>query len=191
MYGLRLLRDSNATTEGGKSLKNGVTEQLIKIAAHHGIELSDREIRRRMQCARAYPTEGQFGHAVAEFRTWRDLADANFPAFPLDPKDDEPADHRSQSERQADAARALLDVVGAQGALFPLDRFEPAETTLQDLVAFGEQQERITQGFIDTGKRRAEYVELLLEAVGHDLTRFWLEAHLAAFGTEDVEDDPS
>jgi len=41
--------------------------------------LSAREIRRRLQCARTYPTETEFRHAVAEFQAWRDLAEHERP----------------------------------------------------------------------------------------------------------------
>jgi len=41
--------------------------------------LSAREIRYRIQCARAYPTEKEFGNAIAEFQSWRDLADPERP----------------------------------------------------------------------------------------------------------------
>ena len=41
--------------------------------------LSEREIRRRLQCARAYPTETEFGSAAAEFESWRDLAEHERP----------------------------------------------------------------------------------------------------------------
>jgi hypothetical protein len=187
-YGLRLLHDPEAIAKAG-GLKNGVAEQLIKIAEHHGLKLSDREIRWRMQCARTYPTEGQFGNAITEYGTWSALIQAGFPSYPLDPKDDKPADHRTPSERASDAARAMLDVVGAQGALFPLSRFEPADTTLKDLIGFKDEQDAITQSFIATGIRRAEYLDQLTKAVGNDLERTWLEAHQAAFGTDDVEDD--
>ena len=188
-YGLRLLDDPTATTDSKKSLKHGVTEQLIKYAEHHGLKLSGREIQYRLQAARAYPTEGQIRKALADFTTWWDLIQAGFPPYPIDPQDDKPADYRTPAERLAAAGKAMLDLIGEQGSFYPLSRFEPAETTLADLVAFGEEQERITQGFIDTGKRRAEYLELLSDAVGHDLTRSWLDAHRAAFGTDDVEED--
>lgn len=188
-YGLRLLHDPEATTDRGKSLKNGVTEQLIKIATHRGLKLSAQEIRRRVQCARAYPTESQFGHAMTEFTTWFDLIQAGFPPFPVDPIDDKPADHRTRAERKRDLARAVLDAVGMQEALFPLDQFEPTETPLKDLIAYNDDQHHITDGFVAVGERRDKYLDELLAAVGHNLDRSWADAHKAAFGTDDVEED--
>lgn len=58
LWGLRLLRDSDAMSSE-KSLRHGVTEQLIAAAKSSGLKLSAREIQARLQCARAYPTEAQ------------------------------------------------------------------------------------------------------------------------------------
>ena len=187
LYGARLLDDPLATTEGGKSLKNGVAEQLIKFADHHGLKLSGREIQYRLQAARAYPTEGQFRKALAEFTTWWDLIQAGFPPYPIDPVNNEPADYRTPAEQNEDNARALLENHDLQLGLFPYRRFEPAETPLKDLIAYQEQQDAITASFIATGERRAKYLDELKKAVGNDLERSWLDAHMAAFGTDDVE----
>lgn len=176
LWGLRLLRDSDAMSESGKSLKHGVTDQLIAAAKSAGLKLSDREIRRRLQCARTYQTESQIGRAVADFETWRDLSDANFPEY--DAAEDEPlADHRTDAERDHDRARALIDLIGEQGALFPLRDFEPIETTLKDLQLYMEQQEGLTQRFVAHGQKRRAYFEQLVEAADYDLSVTWAEAH--------------
>jgi hypothetical protein len=127
LWGLRLLRDPEAIAPGG-GLKHGVTDQLVAAATGSGMKLSAREIRRRLQCARAYPTEAQIGRAVADFGSWRDLADANFPPIEVDPSEPH-ADHRTDAERDHDRARALAEMVGRQGALFPLRDFELVTTT--------------------------------------------------------------
>jgi len=185
LYGLRLLADPDAIAPGG-GLKNGVAETLIAAAKARGIKLSATEIRYRLMCARAYPTEGQFVTAVTNFETWTDLRSAGFPPYSADP-DEAPADARTPAERKRDQSRLLLDQLGEQDALFPLDQFEPAETLLDDLVKYQEKQQQITNGFIATAARRREYLDRLTAAVGGDLSRSWRDAHLAAFGTDDVE----
>lgn len=51
-WGLRLLRDPEAmSTE--KSLKHGISEQLVAGAKRADLKLSEREIRYRIQCAKA------------------------------------------------------------------------------------------------------------------------------------------
>ena len=185
LYGLRLLADPEAIARAG-GLKHGVAEQLIAASKARGIRLSSREIQRRLQCARAYPTDGQIRQALAGFDTWDELHNAGFPAFATDP-DDPPADPRTDAERSRDRAKVLLDQLGEQQALFPLSTFEPAETLLDDLVKYQETQQRITDGFIRTAARRKEYLDQLVAAVGGDLSRSWRDAHLAAFGTDDVE----
>jgi hypothetical protein len=180
MWGLRLLRDPDAFTPGSTQLKPGRAEELARAARAHGRSLSEREIRRRLQCARAYQTEAEFGRAVAEFETWRELSDANFPSFDVDP--DEPlADHRTDAERKRDRARALADVLGEQGALFPLDDFEPSSTELKELVEYASEMAELTARFARRDQRRMEYLDRLVEAAGGDLSTTWQDAHDRAF----------
>lgn len=175
MWGLRLLRDPDAMSSQA-SLRHGVAEQLVAAARAAGRKLSEREIRRRLQCARAYPTEVQIGRAVADFESWRDLSDAGFP--PYDAPDGEPlADHRTAAERDHDRARALVDALGEQGALFPLRDFEPVTTTLKELLDYAEQQEEITERFRAHGKKRRAYLDDLIVAAGEDLSMTWQAAH--------------
>ena len=68
-----------------KSLKHGVTEQLIAAAKRAGFKLSQTEIRYRLQCARTYSTEGQIANAVGDFGSWHDLIQARFPPYKADP----------------------------------------------------------------------------------------------------------
>ncbi len=183
LYGLRLLRDSDVMSPGGGGLRHGVTDQLMSAAKARGFRLSDREIRRRIQCARAYPTEAQIGRAVADFSTWRDLADAGFPAIPL-PDGEPDADHRTVDEKRHDAARALAELIGEQGSLFPLSQFEPADASLKELLDYTEQQEELTARFAEHGRKRREYLDSLIAAAGGgDLSKTWHEAHSAAFGS--------
>lgn len=181
MWGLRLLRDAEAFSPGSTQLKPGRADELVRAARAHGRSLSEREIRRRLQCARTYETEAEFGRAVAEFETWRELSDANFPAFEVDP--DEPlADHRTDAERKRDRARALADVLGEQGSLFPLDDFEPGTTTLKELAEYQSTMADLTARFHRRDEQRREYLDRLVEAAGGDLAATWQDAHECAFG---------
>lgn len=176
MWGLRLLRDPDAFTPGSTQLKPGRADELIRAAAAGGMKLSDREIRYRLQCARAYPTEAEIRHACAEFGSWSDLRAAGFPAYEA-PEDEPPADHRTDAERAHDRARALVDAIGEQGALFPLRDFEPVTTTLKELVDYADQQEEITARFVAHGAKRRAYLDSLIEAADNDLSMSWLDAH--------------
>jgi len=186
LYGLRLVNDEDAIAPGG-GLKQGVTDRLIETAARSGVKLSATEIRRRRLCARAYPKESQIVHAVDDFGTWRDLSAANFPAYDAAP--DEPdADWRTDAERKHSAAQRLADLVGEQGVLFPYDMFEPDESTIKELQEYATEQAALTERFAERDRKRAEYLEQLLKAVDGDESATWRDAHLAAFGTDDVDE---
>ncbi len=177
LYGLRLLADQEKLAKGG-GLKNGVSDALIAAAAKRGIKLSDREIRWRLQCARAYPTEAQFGNAVTELKTWHDLTQAGFPQVPA-PPGELPADWRTKAERDHDRARMLADLTGEQGTLFPLSQFEPEEATLKDLLDYTDEQDDLTARFVAHGERRRTYLNQLIDAVDGDLAKTWAEAEEA------------
>ena len=174
MWGLRLLRDPEAMSSE-KSLKHGVTEQLVTAAKAGGLRLSEREIRYRLKCARTYQTEDEIRQALAAFETWTDLCSANFPAY--ETSADEPlADHRTEEEKKRDRARALLDIIGNQGTLFPLDKFEPTEATLKELQEYTEQSEELTARFLEHDRKRRDYLDSLIEAADGDLSITWQEA---------------
>lgn len=181
IYGLRLLRDEQAMSPGGGGLRHGVAGQLVAEARARGLSLSEREIQRRIQCARTYPTEDQIRHAVADFRTWRDLAAKNFPAYDAG-SDAAAADHRTQAEKDRDRRRSLLDRIGEQGTLFPLDRYEPTQSTLKELRDYALEQIELTERFAAAGRKRLEYVDELVAAAGGDLSVLWEAAHRLAYG---------
>jgi hypothetical protein len=184
IWGLRLLRDADAFAPGSSQLKPGRAEELIKSARAAGFPLSEREIRYRIQCARAYPTETQIRHAGAEFEDWSSLRAAGFPPFEA-PEGEPPADHRTDAERQRDHARALTDILGEQGTLFPLRDFEPNETPLKVLAAYAEEMAELTARFAERDRQRRAYLDQLIEAADGDLSTTWQDAHQRAFG-EDV-----
>jgi len=184
LWGLRLLRDPDAFSPGSTQLKPGRADELVRAAKAAGLKLTDREIRYRLQCARAYPAESQIRNAGAEFEDWTSLRAAGFPPFESE-AGEPPADHRTDVERQRDHARALTDILGEQAALFPLADFEPTETPLKDLKAYAEEMAELTARFRKRDDERREYLEALIDAADGDLSTTWQDAHLRAFG-EDV-----
>jgi hypothetical protein len=180
-WGLRLLHDPDAFAPGSSQLKPGRADELIRSAKAAGMTLSEREIRYRIQCARAYPTDSQIRHACAEFEDWSSLRAAGFPAFEA-AEGEPPADHRTDAERQRDHARALTDLLGDQGTLFPLADFEPHETPLKDLQAYTAEMAELTARFRRRDEERQAYLDQLITAAGGDLSVTWQEAHLRAFG---------
>lgn len=181
LWGLRLLRDPDAFSSGSSQLKPGRTDELIHAAKAAGLKLSEREIRYRIQCARAYPTETQIRHAGAEFEDWSSLRSAGFPPFEA-PEGEAPADHRTDTERRTDAARALAEAGLEQCALFPLDRFEPATSTLKDLAQHAADMAELTARFQRKDQERQAYVDQLVDAAQGDMSMTWGVAHHRAFG---------
>ena len=176
MFGLRLLRDPEVISSTGKSLRHGVADQLIAAAKSNHMTISAREIQRRIQCARTYPTEAQIRQVLADFGTWFELHSAGFPPYEA-PEGEPLADHRTETERERDWARALLDLIGEQGALFPLDQFDPVTTTLKELDDYTGQMEALTARFRARDQRRRAYVDSLVAAAGDDMSMSWQEAH--------------
>lgn len=184
IWGLRLLRDPDAFTPGSSQLKPGRAEELVRAAKAAGFRLSEREIQYRLKAARSYPTESQIAQAAAEFSNWTALVGNGFPPFGA-PEGEGPADHRTEAERQRDHARALTDILGEQGTLFPLQDFEPTETPLKVLAAYADEMAELTARFQKRDRERRAYLDALIEAAGGDLAVTWQDAHERAYG-EDV-----
>jgi len=130
-----------------------------------------------------YKTDTEIQQASVEFGTWSGLIQAGFPPYEA-PDDEPPADHRTDAERDHDRARALTELIGEQGSLFPLRDFEPVTTTLKELQDYAEQQEELTARFVEHGRKRRVYLESLIEAADNDLSMTWQRAHERAFGRE-------
>jgi hypothetical protein len=184
MFGLRLLRDPEVMSPSGVSLKHGVAERLISAA---GVDskgrprLSAQKIQRALRCARLYRTESQIRRAATDFTGWYELVDAGFPPYEAE-EGEAPADHRTEAERKRDRARALADVLGEQGSLFPLDDFEPSTTTLKVLAEYAAEMAELTSRFARRDEQRRDYLAQLIEAAGGDLSAAWRDAHERAFG---------
>lgn len=184
LWGLRVVNDPDLFAPASTQLKPGRADELIRTAKAAGLTLSEREIRYRIQCARAYPYESQIRHAGAEFEDWTELRSAGFPA--IEPEEGErPADWRNESERRGDLARALAaagEMNSDQLGLFPLDRYEPATATLKEIAAYASDMSELTARFAAKDEERAEYLDLLIHAAAGDLSTTWGVAHVRAFG---------
>jgi hypothetical protein len=183
VWGLRLLRDSDAFAPGSTQLKPGRADELVRAAKAAGFRLSEREIQYRLKAARSYPTESQIAQAAAEFSNWTALVGNHFPAFEA-PDGEPPADHRTEAERQRDHARALTDILGEQGTLFPLQDFEPNETPLKVLAAYAEEMAELTARFEKRDRERRAYLDALIQAADGDLSVTWQAAHERAYGEQ-------
>lgn len=181
-YGRLLLVDDTMTTPAG-NLRNGKVAELVLAAAKVGRKISEREIRYRLECARAYPCESQIRHAGAEFEGWTDLRNASFPA--REPEEgEEPFDPREDRERSRDAARSLArhgkgdDDQIALFDYFPDDRFDET-STLAELTKYAAEMAELTERFVHRDKERAAYLASLIAAVNGDMSKTWEQAQAA------------
>jgi hypothetical protein len=171
-YGRLLLVDDGATTPNGH-LRNGVLEQLLQAAEAVNATLSEREVRYRLQAGRQYPTEVQIRHAVAEYRTWHDLAQSGFSQVG-DSEDGRPFDPRTDSELRGAAARHNpLPHGWEQLSLFP--HAEDTDT-LADLRRYLEEMEEITARYSERDSQRRDYFNQLLKAVNGDESATYAQA---------------
>lgn len=184
-FGRRLIEDDTATTPAG-NLRHGVLAKLTGNASVRGYALSEREIQRRVQCARTYTTEDEIRRAVADFQTWRDLADAGFPPVEA-PPDELPFDPRDADEVARDTARALArraqegDGQLALFEYFPEDRFTEI-STLGELAKYAGEMAELTERFRQRDEERAAYLRQLIDAVHGDLAATWEQAQAALDG---------
>jgi hypothetical protein len=190
-YGRRLLSDGKATTPAG-NLRHGVLAALIADAKADGYKLSEREIQYRIQCAKAYPSEGQIRNAVADFRVWRDLAAAGFPPVevtdpgePYDPRDADEKwrDFRNEQERRKAENPEQLAFELPQ--IFSHDTFGP-RTQLADMVAACDVSEQMTANFVKYDAQRRAYVDELLTAAGGNDRMTWIEAEARRRGLDAI-----
>jgi hypothetical protein len=176
-FGRRLLCDDTAVTASGKSLKHGVLNRLITHAKAKGYRLSEREVQRRLACARTYPTEAQIRQMLADFGTWDDLHRAGFPVVER-PEGEPDYDPRWTDERVRDTASQgarLLPGDDEQLALFPDDQFDPL-STLAEMAKYAEEMAEITARFVRRDEQRSAYLTSLIDAVHGDMSATWAAA---------------
>lgn len=179
-YGRRLLVDDTMTTPAG-NLRKGVLPELLRAALRISRKLSEREIRYRIQCARAYPTASQIGSAAADFETWRALCDAGFPPYPA-VEGERPYDPRTTREvvkAHAQSGADILPEPWEQRGLF--ERFSD-DTTLGAMRRYAEEQAELTERFARRSDARFAYLDALIKAVNGDLSKTYGAARAALDG---------
>lgn len=177
-YGRRLLCDNEKTTPAG-NFKHGVLEKLIRAS---GGTISERELRRRLQCGRTYPKRSQIGQVLADFTTWYDLHLANFPPYDGDPdelpfnpldtaelvKQHETQDERFREDGQYDDGGLFVRSENEEGALIPRDTFGD-DTPLYEVDRWAAEQLELAARFTDRATKRRFYVDGLIKAVDGDM----------------------
>lgn len=186
-YGRQLLEARN----GRERLPKGMTDDLIKSAEKRGLRLSEREIRYRMQCAEAYPTEAHSGSAAAVMGSWRALCDAGFPPVEVDEIDPEEiaaeglADAPDSWEQmQLDIPGLKQEIAGVGGRRVKLVRGEEGGT-IADVAAYLQMCEEMHENFGKTVEQIRESLATMREAADNDDANA-VEAWEAATG-EDAE----
>lgn len=185
LWGLRLLHDPTAMSAGGGGLRHGVAAELIAASGKAGVKLSDREVQYRLQCARAYQTEGQIRTACSDFGSWSELRAAGFPPIAAHP-DEDIADWRTASEIAHDLDQELVQRSSGQTAFSFFQDHDPATATLVDLQRYTAQQEELSRRFMDHSARRRAYLEELIVAADGEMSTTWEQAHRLARPEEDL-----
>lgn len=177
-YGRRVLCDPAVVTAGG-NLRNGVMGELVAAARKAGRQLSEREIRYRLEAGRAYPCESQIRHAGAEYGTWTALRESGFPAVDAEPGD-EPFDPRRDGEKARTAEKQLTLTEPDQLALFDWfgDEFDEF-ATLAALRKWAQERAEWTERHVRRDAERFAYLDQLTAAVGGDESKTWAEAQTA------------
>ena len=180
-FGTRILNDPQMVTPKGH-LRHGKLSQLIDDAKADGITLTEQEIQRRLQCARAYQTEAEIRESAHGFKNWDDLARAAFPPVqvPLG-SDTEPYDPRDPDEKRRDAARELArrgQESAGQLSLFPDDTYGEM-STLAELAKYAAEMAQMTDRYARRDQERGEYLKALIDAVNGDMSKTWGDAQAA------------
>lgn len=181
-YGRRLLVDPEFTTPAG-NLRHGALADLIEAARKAGEKLSEREIRYRLEAARAYPCDSQIRHAGADFENWTALREAGFPT--QEAGDGEEAhDPRTPLEKARAAEKQLaFGEPGDPGQLllfewFPGDQFDVL-ATIAELRKYADDMADWTSRQAKRDRERIAYVNQLSAAVNGDESKTWEQAQAA------------
>lgn len=168
-YGRAVLADPKKMAPSGKSLRHGATEALIADAKAVGSHLTDREIQRRIQCARAYKSINEIRHAVSDFDTWHDLVDAGFPLVHVD--EPEPV---GDIPEQTESERDEFEQLGLFPAMVKNVSIETA--SVATIVAYTDDMTRMTQSYATTDAKRRAHVAEIVAICDGDLSIRYVDA---------------
>lgn len=178
-YGRAVLADPKKMANSGDQLRAGAIEALIADARAVDSKLSEREIRYRLQCARAYKTVDQIRHVCAEYEDWSALRAAGFPEVAVDEIETDPED--------------LADAIGeddplTQEPLFDIPGFKPvlkiqgrktdlADATVRDAIAYRDMCREMHANFGRTVAQVEASVQIMLDGADGDLDAKLIEAY--------------
>jgi hypothetical protein len=199
-YGRRLMCDTDITTPNG-NFRHGVIEKIVRAS---GGKLTERELRARRQCGKAYPNRSQIRQALTDFETWNQLLDASFPPYegeedelPYNPllteelikQHETGAGHiaeDSQYEGGGIMPRDDCEEHGeepSEGALIPRNTY-PDTTPLSELVRWAEQERELARRFNARVDRLCHYIDSLVKAANGDLNMTLGEAEKRLHGRD-------
>jgi hypothetical protein len=172
-YGRELLK----AKAGRRQLPHGLVTELIVDATRAGLKLSEREIRRRVQCASVYESEAKVGQALADFGSWSALAEAGFPMVEVDEPD--------EIDDLEEVGMSTPDVV--EMPLFEIPGFKPvlringkkvdlADATVRQAVDYRDMCIQMHENFGRTVEQVKSTVATMLAGAGGDLEANALEA---------------
>lgn len=168
-YGRAILADPKKMAASGKSLRHGATEALIADAQAVGSALTEREIQRRIQCARTYKTINEIRHAVSDFDTWHDLVQAGFPSVYVD--DIAPTEEMPE---QGEDERDEFEQLGLFPAMVKNVSIETA--SVAQIVAYTDDMTRMTQSYASTDAKRRAHVAEIVAVCDGDLSIRYVDA---------------
>ena len=177
--------------KGRQQLPHGFIADRLAEAERAGLKLSEREIRRRVQCAEVYDSEAKVGQALADFGSWSALAEAGFPVAEVDEPDLEPDDLRDigESDPLAEPEQLALDIPGFKPILKINGRkVQLAEATVREAIEYRDMVHEMHENFGRTVAQIDATVETMLDGCEGNLDANAVEAWKKATDP-DVEDD--
>lgn len=184
VYGRTILTDPAKISDTGKSLRHGAMEALIADAKAVGSELTEREVQRRLQCARTYKTINQIRHAVSDFGTWHDLVQAGFPEVAIDEDLVEP---EGLEVAAADAWEQLTllpgfkEIVKVHGREMPI-----TEMTVPESIAYRDKYRSMHEGFGKTLDLIERTVDAIIDGWDGDPETKAVDAYQRAIGDDEA-----
>lgn len=180
-------RDPKKWASTGEQLRAGAIETLIAESAKVGPKLTETEIRRRVRCARAYPSIDAIRSAATEYATWWDLVQAGFPAVEIDESDE--TDAIEEVGMSADVQDPLFEIPGFKSVLKINGRkTDLAALTVGEAIEYRDMCRQMHANFGRTVAQVDATVDLMLAGSGGDLDANALEAWRAAHPQDEQED---
>jgi len=184
-YGRAILADPKKLASSGEQLRAGAIEALIADAKAIGSKLTETEIRRRIRCARTYPTVDAIRSLATEYETWWDLVQAGFPAIEIDEELAEPLDLELPA---ADAWDQLTLLPGFKETVRVHRRDVPlAELTVPESIAYRDKYRSMHEGFGKTLDLIERTVDAIIDGWDGDPETKAVDAYKRAIDEDGAE----